>query len=165
MLAGQKSRIFHGSALRLREMRFVYSEAQAPSFQRLGQSRAFLVSPLSINPTSFTYLQLIIPKYAIFCRDVSTVQPGVPLKNLGLISAHTRPVQCLVADAHSTSAATLFTADSMGAIKVWSLERTYGDSGGDPGCRATQKEDLQYHRTGVNDMWYGQGQLWTGMSN
>lgn len=93
------------------------------------------------------------------CRDVSSIQPGTPLKLLGIISAHTRPVQCLSADAHSEHTATLFTADSMGLIKVWALERTYGEI---PSCRASLKEEWSYHRTGISDIWYGQGQLWTG---
>lgn len=97
--------------------------------------------------------------YLFICRDVSSIQPGTPLKLLGIISAHTRPVQCLSADAHSEHTATLFTADSMGLIKVWALERTYGEI---PSCRASLKEEWSYHRTGISDIWYGQGQLWTG---
>ncbi|OCB84175.1 WD40 repeat-like protein [Sanghuangporus baumii] len=50
----------------------------------------------------------------------------------------------------------------MGIIKVWEIERSYGDS---PNCRATQKEELIAHRTGINDMWFGQGQLWTASSD
>lgn len=78
---------------------------------------------------------------------------------IGTMSAHTRPVQCFAVNVQSASAATLYTADSMGIIKVWELERTYGDA---PSCRATEREELIIHRTGINDIWFGQNQLWTG---
>ena len=61
---------------------------------------------------------------------------------------------------HSEKSATLYTADSMGTIIIWELERSYGDS---PNCRGTQKGELWMHRTGINDMWLGQGQLFTGV--
>lgn len=47
----------------------------------------------------------------------------------------------------------------MGVIKVWDLEREYGDS---PRCRATLKTELLSHRTGVNDLWVGKGLVWSG---
>ncbi|KAH8117238.1 WD40 repeat-like protein [Phellopilus nigrolimitatus] len=96
--------------------------------------------------------------------DVSDARDAKPLPNIGLIAAHTRPVQCLAVDVHSASAATLYTADSMGVINVWALERTYGDAKASA-CLATQTGELSVHRTGVNDMWYGQGQLWTASSD
>lgn len=88
------------------------------------------------------------------------------LRSLGAVSAHTRPVQCLAADVQAAdgkgadiASATLYTADSMGAIFIWTLERTYGDA---PGCRATQIGSVTGHRTGVNDICYAKGELWTG---
>ena len=93
-------------------------------------------------------------------RDLRNPLSQSPLQNLGFITAHTRPVQAIAVDVISDSSATLFTADTMGAVKVWQIERLYGDS---PSCRATQKDELNVHRTGVNDIVYGQGQLWTGM--
>ena len=65
----------------------------------------------------------------------------------------------MVAEAYSPTSATLFTADTMGVTKVWSLERAYGD---DANCRAIEKSDITMHRTGVFDMWLGAEQLWTG---
>ena len=92
-------------------------------------------------------------------RDLTNPRRTEPLKAIGIISAHTRPVQCFAVDAQSSSSATLYTADSMGLIKVWTLERTYGDA---PNCRATEREELILHRTGINEMWLGHNQLWTG---
>ncbi|KAL5529300.1 hypothetical protein ACEPAG_5285 [Sanghuangporus baumii] len=94
--------------------------------------------------------------------DMSNPWSQRSLKNIGLVSAHSRPVQCIAADVQSPTAATLYTADTMGIIKIWELKRSYGDS---PNCRATQKEELTAHRTGINDMWFGQGQLWTASSD
>ncbi|THH04696.1 hypothetical protein EW145_g5333 [Phellinidium pouzarii] len=94
--------------------------------------------------------------------DMTDPRSKKPLKNLGVISAHTRPVQCVAADVHSSSSATLYTADSMGVILIWTLERVYGEV---PICRATQIGALDIHRTGVNDLWYGHGQLWSGSSD
>jgi hypothetical protein len=53
----------------------------------------------------------------------------------------------------------LFTADTMGVINVWELEREYGDT---PRCRAKLTTELQSHRTGVNDLWVGHGLVWSG---
>lgn len=131
-------------------MCFHYSEAQVARFKRIRSSCSLLVR-------SF---KCILSRHLIHLfRDVSSIQTGNPLKLLGIISAHTRPVQCLSAEAHSEHTATFFTADSMGLIKVWALERTYGET---PSCRASLKEEWSYHRTGISDIWYGQGQLWTG---
>ena len=47
----------------------------------------------------------------------------------------------------------------MGIIKVWELEKEDGPS---PRWRNTLKEDLTYHRTKINEIMYGNGQLWSG---
>ncbi|PAV23553.1 WD40 domain containing protein [Pyrrhoderma noxium] len=94
--------------------------------------------------------------------DISDLRSTTPLKLLGLISAHSRPVQCIAVDVHSPSEATLITGDSMGIIKVWSLERSYGDS---PSCRAAEKQEVSIHRTGINDLWFANGELWTASSD
>ena len=78
---------------------------------------------------------------------------------LGSISAHTRPVEALAFEPKDETSAILFTADTMGVIKVWELERQYG---GTPHCRATLKTELGSHRTGVNDLWVGNGLVWSG---
>jgi len=54
------------------------------------------------------------------------------------------------------------TADSMGIIKVYNLtvER-------DPQLyiRATQITEIEAHRTGINDMWYANNEMWTASSD
>ena len=47
----------------------------------------------------------------------------------------------------------------MGAIKVWELEREYGNT---PSCRPTLKTELWNHRIGVHDLWVGNGLIWSG---
>lgn len=50
----------------------------------------------------------------------------------------------------------------MGVIKIWELSR---ESGSNPRWKASLKQHLDYHRTRINDIHYGNGQLWTGISN
>jgi hypothetical protein len=78
---------------------------------------------------------------------------------MGSISSHTRPVECIQGKIVSSDSAVLFTGDTMGIIKVWELSREQG-----LGSRwnATLKQELNYHRSRINDMIYGNGQLWTG---
>jgi hypothetical protein len=47
----------------------------------------------------------------------------------------------------------------MGIIKIWELLR---EPGSKPRWKASLKQELDYHRTRINDMFYGNGQLWTG---
>jgi hypothetical protein len=84
----------------------------------------------------------------------------VPLRSAGSISSHTRPVEALALGpvATATGEATLFTADTMGVIRAWTVARD-DDSGR---WRATLAAEPPAHRTGVADMWYGQGYLYTG---
>ncbi|EJD53269.1 WD40 repeat-like protein [Auricularia subglabra TFB-10046 SS5] len=85
-----------------------------------------------------------------------------PLKTLGSISSHTRPVECLAADENSFSCIRLFSADSAGTIKVWRLDRQYGVSAN---CKAVLETELKGHRTGINEMWHGGGLLWTASTD
>ena len=78
---------------------------------------------------------------------------------MGSISDHTRPVETLEAYATSDSSAVVFTADTMGIVKVWEVTKEDGPA---PRWKASLKDELKHHRTGVNDMYYGEGQLWTG---
>lgn len=55
----------------------------------------------------------------------------------------------------------LYTADTMGIIRVWELEK---EEGTPTRWRAVQKGELQHHRTKINEAVYGAGQLWTGLS-
>jgi hypothetical protein len=93
-------------------------------------------------------------------RDLSSATEAKPLASAGSISSHTRPVECIVGTADSSTAATLFTADTMGKIKVWHLEKEDGPS---PRWLSTLKAELDHHRTRIDDIFYGNGQLWTGI--
>ena len=52
----------------------------------------------------------------------------------------------------------LYTGDTMGFVKVWEVARDTQENR----WKITLQEELNYHRTGINEMLYGQGQLWTG---
>lgn len=92
-------------------------------------------------------------------RDISQPESPEPLKSLGSISSHTRPVECLDGAATSETSAILFTGDTMGVIKVWNLQK---DTGTPPRWNATEKDAINHHRTRINELRYGNGQLWTG---
>ncbi|OSX65158.1 hypothetical protein POSPLADRAFT_1053931 [Postia placenta MAD-698-R-SB12] len=94
--------------------------------------------------------------------DLSTYQNGQPLHSVGSLSAHTRPVESLNAYPLSDSSAILYTADTMGVIKVWELTKENSDP---PRWRSTMREELNHHRTRINEVVYGNGQLWTASSD
>ncbi|THG95331.1 hypothetical protein EW026_g6301 [Hermanssonia centrifuga] len=50
----------------------------------------------------------------------------------------------------------------MGIIKVWELQLETGPS---PRWRSTLKEEFTYHRTRVNEILHGNGQLWSASSD
>ena len=52
----------------------------------------------------------------------------------------------------------LYTGDTMGFVRVWDVSRDPQEAR----WKIALQEELTYHRTGINEMWYGQGQLWTG---
>lgn len=90
-------------------------------------------------------------------RDLSSWEHTTTktLTSLCSLSSHTRPISCIDGHALSARSAVLYTADTMGAIKVWDVEL-------EDGWRARLREELGHHRTGINEMVYGNGQLWTG---
>jgi len=93
--------------------------------------------------------------------DLSTYHDGKPLQSVGSISAHTRPVEALAFHTTSDRSIVLYTADTMGVIRVWDVTKEdHSDQ-----WRITQQEELCYHRTGINEMLYGQGQLWTASTD
>ena len=94
-----------------------------------------------------------------FRRDFSDPASSQSLQLLGVISAHSRPVQCLAVDVKNENSMTLYTADSMGVIKVWDVHR---QTSGTSSVRATELRQLNNHRTGVNDMWFHKQILFTG---
>ncbi|KAI9569051.1 WD40-repeat-containing domain protein [Boletus coccyginus] len=80
----------------------------------------------------------------------------------GSLSAHSRPVECMAGVAHSETSVTLMTADTMGVIKIWKLER---ESGPNPRWRSDLQDTLDCHRTRVTEILYGAGQIWTASSD
>lgn len=85
------------------------------------------------------------------------------LPPVGSISAHSRPVESLAAYLDVTGSSphvVLFTADTMGVIKVWDVVK---DSTEDrPIWRSTLRDELKDHRTRINEIVYGDGHLWSG---
>jgi hypothetical protein len=106
--------------------------------------------------------------YAVL-RNLATLEEGKPLTSAGSISSHTRPVECLAigpVDSHGESpSAILFTADTMGLIRAWKLTLDE-DKSAPPRWHARPADGddggLTAHRTGVTEMWYGKGLLYTG---
>ena len=80
------------------------------------------------------------------------------LKPIFIFPAH---VACVKAVAASPEGGKwLATGSTDEIIKVWDLTKERGPS---PRWRITLKDELKHHRTGVNEMYYGEGQLWTGL--
>ncbi|KAJ7090242.1 WD40-repeat-containing domain protein [Mycena belliarum] len=90
--------------------------------------------------------------------DLSNVVSGKPLTSMGSISSHTRPISCIDGMALSETSAILYTADSMGMIKIWDLVK---ESGANARWKSTLKVELKHHRTGINEMRSGRDHLWT----
>ena len=81
---------------------------------------------------------------------------------MGSLTDHTRPVENLAAHTLSDGSAILYTADTMGVIKVWKITK---DDGTPSRWQSKLMDELKHHRTRINDMMYGNGYLWTGKSN
>jgi len=94
--------------------------------------------------------------------DISQPENQSPLKSVGSISAHSRPVECLGGQAISEHFAILYTGDTMGVIKVWDLQK---DDGSPSRWVATLKNTINHHRTRVNELVYQNGHLWTASSD
>lgn len=94
--------------------------------------------------------------------DLSDVRSAQPLVSTGSISAHTRPVERFAGYATSDTTGVLYTADTMGIVKAWNLEK---EEGTPIRWRATVRTEFKHHRTGVNDMIFGADQLWTASSD
>ncbi|KAF8894403.1 WD40 repeat-like protein [Infundibulicybe gibba] len=122
------------------------------------EAHSDFVKALYVLPT----LQLLISggsDKVVRFWDLSDIQDGKPLGGLGAISSHTRPIACITGKPISDAAAILYTADTMGVIKVWHLSKQDGR------WTHTMKEELNHHRTRVNEMLYENGQLWTASSD
>ena len=82
-------------------------------------------------------------------------EPTFPLRQLGTITAHTRPIEALAWD---NTLSQLHTGDSMGVIKIWRLDTDLSEGA----CRPRMVGELKGHRTGVNEMWASDGKIWSG---
>ena len=69
-------------------------------------------------------------------------------------------MECLDGRAISDISAVLYTGDTMGVIKVWNLNK-----GSSSRWTATLTHTYEHHRTRINELLYGNGQLWTGKSS
>jgi WD40 repeat protein len=88
-----------------------------------------------------------------------------PLVSVGSISAHTRPVEALDGNSLSSDSAVLYSADTMGVLKTWMLERDTPAHPADsfpPRWRTTLQADLTHHRTRINQLVLHNGYIWTG---
>ncbi|KAK2467057.1 hypothetical protein APHAL10511_001315 [Amanita phalloides] len=113
----------------------------------------------------FPSLQLLVSSSSdktVRFWDLSNPLEPTPLPSFGSISAHTRPVECLDGVVQSDKSAVLYTADTMGIIKVWDL--TLQDTT-PPRWASTLKTEHQYHRTKINEMMVGNEQVWTASSD
>ena len=98
-------------------------------------------------------------------RDLSSVTGKDPLVSVGSISAHTRPVEAVDGETLSDDSAILYSADTMGVLKVYLLERDTATQPADslpPRWRTTLREDLTHHRTRINQLVLHSGYIWTG---
>jgi len=98
--------------------------------------------------------------------DLSSPDSPGGLPPVGSISAHSRPVESLAAYLDVTGPSphlVLFTADTMGVIKVWDVVK---DSTEDrPIWRSTLRDELKDHRTRINEIVYGDGHLWSASAD
>ncbi|KAG1759697.1 WD40-repeat-containing domain protein [Suillus occidentalis] len=85
-----------------------------------------------------------------------------PPQPAGSVSAHSRPVECIAGIANADGTVTLFTADTMGVLKVWKLER---EGGPRPRWRSTLQDTLNHHRTRITEIIYDAGDIWTASSD
>ena len=98
--------------------------------------------------------------HVLVCRDLSSVDDGQPLKSVGVLTEHTRPVEALDTRVLSESVAVLYTADTMGIIRVWDITKEDVDASSP--WKVKLVGELKHHRTRVDDMIHGDGHLWTG---
>ncbi|KAI0781081.1 WD40 repeat-like protein [Trametes elegans] len=122
--------------------------------------------------TDFVKALLVIPSLRLLVSsgsdkivriwDTSNIADGRPLISVGFLTDHKRPVESLDARVTSDTSAVLYTADTMGVIIVWEIKK---DDGTPPRWQSTLIEELKHHRTRVNDLVHGNGQLWTASAD
>lgn len=132
---------------------------------QLGQVCAILVSGI-LKPVFFFLPRSPSVENAVHehsFRDLSSPESPDGLSPAGSISAHSRPVESLAAYLDTTTSPphlVLFTADTMGVIKVWDVVKDSTE--GPPIWRSTLRDELEGHRTRIDEIVYGKGHLWSG---
>ncbi|OJA18508.1 hypothetical protein AZE42_08721 [Rhizopogon vesiculosus] len=80
----------------------------------------------------------------------------------GSVSAHSRPVESIAGAVNADGSVTLLTADTMGVLKVWKLDK---EDGLRPRWRGTILDTFNHHRTRITEIIYGAGYIWTASSD
>jgi WD40 repeat protein len=112
---------------------------------------------------------LLIPLFStrrdlstLFVHDLNNISQPTALPQMGSFSGHTRPVDALALDIlDSSSSPLLYSADSMGVIKAWSLDISTRPDGS-RSVRGTVEAEYGGHRTGVGELWVLQQHIWSG---
>ncbi|QRV74753.1 Katanin p80 WD40 repeat-containing subunit B1 [Ceratobasidium sp. AG-Ba] len=97
--------------------------------------------------------------------DLTTLTTPSPtsLPQIGSSTGHTRPVECIVADPTQPITATrVYSADSMGVIKVWSVETHPAPT---ESRRLTLLGEMKSHTMGITDMWAAYGRVWSSSTD
>lgn len=152
MIIDKSIDFFNTSTFRFREKSLCNSFIESLGFRKLGQNSQILVC------FELDIAQKKIDSWS--SRDLSNISRGTPLISVGSISSHTRPVECIDGFSMSETSAVIYTADTMGVIKIWDLEKDHDTP---PRWRSKLRAELNHHRTRINEMLYGNGQLWTGI--
>jgi len=106
----------------------------------------------------------LIPYTLHFSRDLTSLsqESSAPLAQLASISAHTRPVEAL-AFQKTQDGPLLITGDTMGVMKTWVLGERWRNSADTlHTVRATFKDNLEGHRTGIGAISPHLEYIWTG---
>ncbi|KAH9981511.1 WD40-repeat-containing domain protein [Lactifluus volemus] len=128
--------------------------------------------------TDFVKTLLVVPSLKLLVSgssdksirfwDLSSSHLQGELPAVGSISAHSRPIESLAAYLDATDAGVphlvLFTADTMGVIKVWEVVKDASAEDCRPIWRGTLRDEWTDHRTRINEIVYGDGHLWSGKS-
>lgn len=56
----------------------------------------------------------------------------------------------------------VYTADTMGILRVWDVQKEAGGANERPIWRSSLRGELPHHRTRINDLVVGQDLVWTG---
>lgn len=125
----------------------------------------------SINAhDDFVKTLLVVPSLSLIISSSSdrtvriwdTTDFKQPFHQVGSIAAHTRPVEALAFQKQTDLSGVLYTADSLGAIKAWDIQRLDQNL---HECQVTLKNEWIPHRTGINALFVANDLLFTGSSD